>query len=68
MIKITYTDGTTETFTSPGKFLTVNTDDDENWVMIYENRKDQDNDDYDSDDDVLIAEIAKDEIRKIQYV
>lgn len=66
MITITYTDGTTDEFKTSKYVFTE--DDDENWVVIKENSRDPDTDDeYDSDEDVVIAEVRRDQIRKIQY-
>lgn len=66
MITITYTDGTTDEFKTT-KHIFVDTENDDDWAIITENDLDSDDDDYDSDSDVTIAEIRKDQIRKIQY-
>lgn len=66
MITITYIDGTTDEFKTTKYVFTENDDDD--WVIVKENSRDPDNDDeYDADEDVVIAEIRKDQVRKIQY-
>lgn len=66
MITVTYIDGSVDEFKST-KHITADTENDDNWVIIQENEYDSDADDYDEDADVTIAEIHKDQIRKIQY-
>lgn len=64
MITITYIDGSTDEFKST-KF--VFTEDNDEWLNIKENTNDPDGDDYDDSDDILIAEIQRSQIRKLQY-
>lgn len=66
MIVITYIDGTTDEFKST-KHLTVDTENSDDWIIVSENQYDTDADEYDSDEDVTIAEIRKEQVRKIQY-
>jgi len=66
MINIVYTDGIVDEFKST-KYLSIDMDSDDEWAIITENTYDSDADDYDSDEDVTIAQIRKDHIRKIQF-
>ena len=67
MINITYIDGTVDEFKSE-KILTISSENSrDEFLDIIENSHEEDDDDYDSDNDITIAEIRISEIRKIQY-
>ena len=63
---IQYIDGTIDTFKS-SKHIYAETDDDNDWVRIVENPNDVDADEYDEDENITVAKICKNQVRKIQY-
>jgi hypothetical protein len=66
MITVVYIDGTSDEFKS-SSYLFTDFEESDDWISIKENTRDSDDDEYDSDEDKTIAEIRRDQIRKIQY-
>jgi hypothetical protein len=66
MIQITYIDGSIDEFKS-SSYIFTDFEESDDWVNIKENPKNTDDDEYNDDDDKTIAEIQRNQIRKIQY-